>query len=100
MAGPVYGRIFRNELRNSGEKLKSNDFINLAIEGEMAIFIGKNMTITNAFPVIELHNFIFRGKSKTLVELIANNAINAVLVFLVIFFTLTTWTKYSINPCN
>lgn len=77
MAGPVYGRVFRTEIHNSGKKLKCNDFKNLAIEGEMAVLIRSDGTITNAFPVIELHNFIFRRSSKTLVELIANNAINA-----------------------
>ena len=51
--------------------------MNLAIEGEMAVVIGGDIKIINAFPVIELHNFIFRATSKTLTELIANNAINA-----------------------
>lgn len=77
MAGPVYGRIFNSEIHNSGKKLKCDNFTNLAIEGEMAVLIGSDGVITDAFPVIELHNFIFRRPSKTLVELIANNAINA-----------------------
>ena len=77
VAGPVYGHIFHNEIYVSGKKLIYNNFVNLAIEGEMAVVIGEDMKITNAFPVIELHNFIFRAKSKTLTELITNNAINA-----------------------
>ena len=77
IAGPVYGRIFHKELYVSGKKLIYKNFSNLAIEGEMAIILDKDLKISNAFPVIELHNFIFQAKSKTLTELIANNAINA-----------------------
>src|ERR1700751_3630015 len=52
-------------------------YSNLAIEGEMAVCIGANGGIAAAFPVIELHHFIFRGPRKTLAELVANNGINA-----------------------
>jgi len=64
-------------LRASGETLKYDSFANLAIEGEMAVRIGADGAIAAAFPVIELHHFVFRGTSKTLAELIANNGINA-----------------------
>ena len=77
MAGPVYGRIFEKEIYISGSKIFYKNFFNLAIEGEMAVIIGENMEISKAFPVIELHNFIFQGKSKSITELIDNNAINA-----------------------
>ena len=77
MAGPVHGRLFRSELHGSGETLRHGAYANLAIEGEMAVRIGANGAIGVAFPVIELHHFVFRGTPKTLVELIANNAINA-----------------------
>src|SRR5260221_3328359 len=43
----------------------------------MAIRIGANGGIGAAFPVIELHHFVFRGPRKTLAELVANNGINA-----------------------
>jgi 2-keto-4-pentenoate hydratase len=33
--------------------------------------------IEAAFPVIELHHFVFRGPRKTLTELVANNGIHA-----------------------
>ena len=46
----------------------------------MAVYLGENLEIISAFPVIELHNFIFRAKTKTLSELISNNAINAGIV--------------------
>ena len=53
-----------------------DDFAHLAIEGEMAVRIGPDGTITAAFPVIELHHFVFRGARKTLPELVANNGLN------------------------
>ena len=80
IAGPIYGRLFKNEIYVSGIKLKKNNFKNLAVEAEMAVEIGEDLKIKKAFPVIELHNFIFRFKRKTLMELIVNNAFNAGLV--------------------
>ena len=46
----------------------------------MAVYVGENLEIISAFPVIELHNFLFRAKKKSLSELISNNAINAGIV--------------------
>lgn len=77
MGGPIHARLFRSELRRSGETLRHEDFANLAIEGEMAVRVGPHGGIEAAFPVIELHNFVFRGARKTLPELVANNGINA-----------------------
>ena len=77
MSGPIHARLFRSEIRNSGERLQYNAYANLAIEGEMAVRIGPNGGIDAAFPVIELHHFVFRGPRKTLAELVANNGINA-----------------------
>lgn len=77
MAGPIRGCLFQSELRTSGETLPSARFANLAIEGEMAIRIGEDGLPIAGFPVIELHSFVFRGPQKTLVELVANNGLNA-----------------------
>src|SRR5260221_5735339 len=77
MSGPIHARLFRSEIRNSGEMLQYDAYANLAIEGEMAVRIGTNGGIGAAFPVIELHHFVFRGPRKTLAELVANNGINA-----------------------
>jgi 2-keto-4-pentenoate hydratase len=77
MSGPIHARLFRSELRTSGETLEHFAFANLAIEGEMAVRIGADGTIAAAFPVIELHHFVFRSSPKTLAELVANNGINA-----------------------
>jgi 2-keto-4-pentenoate hydratase len=94
MSGPIHARLFRSEIRNSGDKLQYNAYANLAIEGEMAVRIGADGGIEAAFPVIELHHFVFRGPRKTLAELVANNGINASAVIsnLHTALTLEDWT--------
>ena len=77
MKGPIRGRLFESEVRRHAEALKLDDFAHLAIEGEMAVRIGPDRTIAAAFPVIELHHYVFRGPRKTLPELVANNGLNA-----------------------
>lgn len=77
MAGPIRGILYHSELHQSGETLDSQAYANLAIEGEMALRIGPDGEPSAAFPVIELHNFVFRGPRMTLVELVANNGLNA-----------------------
>ena len=76
MQGPIRGTLFKQEVYKCGVELKANHFCNLAVEAEMAIQIGANGEITSVFPVIELHNFIFRAPQKSLSELIANNGLN------------------------
>ena len=80
MEGPIRGTLFRDEVLKNGSSLNKDAFCQLAIEGEMAIKIGSNSDIGAVFPVIELHNFVFRKEKKTLPELIGNNGINAGLV--------------------
>lgn len=77
MAGPIRGLLYRSEIHQSGATLDSQSFANLAIEGEMALRVGEDGELQAAFPVIELHHFVFRGVRKTLVELVANNGLNA-----------------------
>jgi 2-keto-4-pentenoate hydratase len=77
MSGPIHARLFRSEIRDSGELLRHEGFVSPAIEGEMALRIGEHGKITAAFPVIELHQFVFRAPCKTLAELVTNNGINA-----------------------
>ena len=76
MRGPIRGTLFESEVHESGVELNANQFCNLAIEAEMAIKVGENGTIQSIFPVIELHNFVFRAPQKSLPELIANNGLN------------------------
>ena len=77
MSGPIHARLFRSEIHEPACTLRHAVYANLAIEGEMALRIGDNANIVAAFPVIELHHFVFRAPKKTLTELIANNGINA-----------------------
>ena len=77
MAGPIRGYLHASEMQRSGATLRHDAYANLAIEGEMAVTIGADGSITAAFPVIELHHFVFRGARKTLVELVSNNGLNA-----------------------
>lgn len=77
MEGPISGSLYASEVRHSGESLGAADYAQLAIEGEMALRIGEDGTIAAAFPVIELHHFVFRAPRKSLAELVANNGLNA-----------------------
>ena len=77
MSGPIHARLFRSEIHSAGETLRYRAYANPAIEGEMALRIGVDGGIAAAFPVIELHQFVFRAPRKTLAELVANNGINA-----------------------
>jgi 2-keto-4-pentenoate hydratase len=77
MHGPIRGCLYESEVRRSGAELDSGAYANLAIEGEMAVLIGAGGRPQAAFPVIELHHFVFRRPRRTLVELVANNGLNA-----------------------
>src|SRR5260221_7598335 len=66
MSGPIHARLFRSEIRNSGERLQYDAYANLAIEGEMAVRIVTNGGIGAAFPVIHRNPFAFRAPRKTL----------------------------------
>jgi 2-keto-4-pentenoate hydratase len=77
LRGPIHGVLFESEVRRSGARLDGASFANLAIEGEMAVRFGAGGSIVAAFPIIELHNLVFRGEPKTLSELIVNNGMNA-----------------------
>jgi hypothetical protein len=64
MQGPIRGCLFESEIRRHGDTLNFDDFAGLAIEGEMAVRIASDGTIAAAFPVTELHHFVFRGLQK------------------------------------
>lgn len=74
--GPIRGTLFDKEVHESGVGLDPKSFCNLAVEAEMAMTIGEQGQIVAVFPVIELHNFVFRAPKKSLSELIANNGLN------------------------
>jgi 2-keto-4-pentenoate hydratase len=86
---PVYGRLFSSESWPSGTRLPIERFFGLAVEGELAVRLACDLpavdlpetelmaAIETVFPVIELHNFVFRRLEPSAEELIANNAIHA-----------------------
>lgn len=75
MRGPIRGRLYAGEILGDGALLAPGAFANLAIEGEMALEIGADGGIAAAFPIVELHHFVFRAPRKTLPELVANNGL-------------------------
>lgn len=86
---PLFGHLFASEVHTSGVTLDPAAFDNLAIEGEFGIRIAEDVpdpewlaghperAIAEVFAVIELHNNVFRGATRTARELIANNALHA-----------------------
>ena len=75
--GPIRGLVYDTELHPSGSAISSSAYADLAIEGELAVRLGDDGRIAQVFPVIELHNYVFRGQPPTLQELVANNGIHA-----------------------
>jgi len=63
--GPIRGTLFDKEVHESGVGLDPKSFCNLAVEAEMAMTIGEQGQIVAVFPVIELHNFVFRAPKKS-----------------------------------
>jgi 2-keto-4-pentenoate hydratase len=77
MDGPIRGFVYGTELYPSGAELSHASYDNLAIEGELAVRLGDDAEIVRIFPVIELHNYVFRSETPNLQELIANNGVHA-----------------------
>lgn len=90
---PVRGYVWASESHRSGCHLSHTRFANLAIEGEIALRLSRDIPpgilndggdfdelcdcIECWFPVIELHNYVFRGAVPTSQELVAGNAMHA-----------------------
>ena len=85
----VTGRLYDSERHASGAQLSCQTFANLAIEGELAVELGREPSendfvdpdkipacVERVFPVIELHHHVLRGKRPSAGELISHNAIN------------------------
>lgn len=89
---PIFGRIFDTGGFSSGSRLSHRDFANLAIEGELAVRLGKDLSgmavseqacreaIEAVFPVIELHHYVLHGASPPGPQLIAGSGMHAGLV--------------------
>lgn len=86
---PVFARLFDTESWPSETTLSARQFDSLAIEGELAVRLQDDLpdcdhsdaeiinAIGSVFPVIELHNLVFRGGAPSVEELITGNAIHA-----------------------
>ena len=94
--GPIFGRLFETERWPSGARLPRERFPRLAIEGELAVRLGRDLpdapdtatvraAVDHVFAVIELHHFPYRGPGEepgpTAAELIASNGIHGGFVF-------------------
>jgi 2-keto-4-pentenoate hydratase len=88
LSHPVYGRLWSTEQYSDDVALSLGDFANLAIEGEFAVTLRRDIepgdasiptiavAVDQVFTVIELHNLVLRSDDRG-PELIANNAIHA-----------------------
>ena len=89
---PIFGRLFDTECHPSGVHLSSARYANLAVEGEIAVRLSKDLpsgpvsaeecrpAIAEVFPVIELHHYVLPGAWPPGQWLIASNGMNAGLV--------------------
>ncbi|MGQ0636704.1 MAG: 2-keto-4-pentenoate hydratase [Planctomycetaceae bacterium] len=84
---PVSGRLWSTEQHADGARLARANFANVAIEGEFAVTLSRDVprdaslaviaeAVEQVFPVIELHNLRLLGVEPRGAELIANNAIH------------------------
>jgi 2-keto-4-pentenoate hydratase len=89
---PIFGRLFDTECHPSGVHLSSARYANLAVEGEMAVRLSKDLpseplsaeecreAIAEVFPVIELHHYVLPRAWPPGQWLIASNGMHAGLV--------------------
>jgi 2-keto-4-pentenoate hydratase len=87
---PILGRVFDSGCFPAGSRLSHARFANLAVEGELAIRLARDLpgrlleddeyirAIESIFPVIELHHYVLRGTGPA--ELIVTNGMHAGLV--------------------
>lgn len=85
ISGPLFGRLFATECLPCGSSISSARYPNLAIEGELAVRLGPDMTnapdaangfqgVVSIFPIIELHR---ASLPRTAAELVADNGMQA-----------------------
>jgi 2-keto-4-pentenoate hydratase len=89
---PIFGRLFDTGCHLSGVHLSSARYANLAVEGEVAVRLSKDLpskprsaeecreAIAGVFPVIELHHYVLPGAWPPGQWLIASNGMHAGLV--------------------
>ncbi len=86
---PIFARIFDTGCFRCGAQLSYRGYANLAVEGELAVRLGRDLSptglgsdecraaIASAFPVIELHQYVLRSPQPALAELIASGGMHA-----------------------
>jgi 2-keto-4-pentenoate hydratase len=86
---PVWSVVWQNEVHRSGCRLRADCYPHLAVEGEIALRLRRDVPAETrdpaaladcmacGFPVIELHRYVFRGPVPTSQELVAGNAMHA-----------------------
>jgi 2-keto-4-pentenoate hydratase len=86
---PIFGRVFDTGCVPSGSRLAHARFAGLAIEGELAIRLSRDLprgplsdeeyldAIGSVFPVIELHHYILPGHGHPAAALIASGGMHA-----------------------
>ena len=86
---PIFGRIFDTGCFRSGVRLSYARYANLAVEGEMAVRLSRDLAgsspteaecvgaIAAVFPVIELHHYVLHEAPSPGPELIASNGMHA-----------------------
>jgi 2-keto-4-pentenoate hydratase len=90
---PIFGRLFDTDCHPSGSRLSAARYANLAVEGELAVRISRDLpgeprsanayreAIAEVFPVIELHHYVLPGAWPPGQWLIASNGMHAGFVF-------------------
>jgi len=83
MHHPAWGRIWNTECHPDGAQLQKSKYENPAVEAEFGIILGDDIepgdtkpsdiidTIASVHPIIEIHNFVFRGEHPKGPELIS-----------------------------
>jgi len=86
---PIFGRIFDTGRFPSGARLSYARYANLAVEGELALRLSKDLAgpspteeeclgaIAAVFPVIELHHYVLHEARSPGTELIASSGMHA-----------------------
>jgi 2-keto-4-pentenoate hydratase len=86
---PIFGRLFAEECRPLGKRHSAACFANLAVEGELAVLLGDDLSgpsvteddcraaIASTFPVIELHHYVLPAAWPRIQWLIASGGLHA-----------------------
>jgi 2-keto-4-pentenoate hydratase len=86
---PIFGRIFDTGCFCSGTRLSYSRFAKLAVEGELAVRLCKDLSgpavsedecreaIEVVFPVIEMHHYVLHNSSSHFLQLIASGGMHA-----------------------